>query len=82
MSVENTIKEFIEKRFLRSKEGKGVSNEDVLLSSGLIDSSGIFELVSFIEKEFNVEVSDGEITSENFETISNIVAFVSAKQNG
>ncbi|MFQ5901194.1 MAG: acyl carrier protein [Thermodesulfobacteriota bacterium] len=83
MDIEKIVKEFIEKHFLYRKDEKTVSKDESLLSSGLIDSTGIFELVSFLEKEFNIEVSDEEIVPENFETINNIVEFVSvsAKRN-
>ncbi len=80
MDIEGTIKEFIEKRFLYSKDEKGISSDDSLLDSGLIDSTGIFELVSFIEEKFGVEVLDSEITPDNFDTMGKIVAFVKTKQ--
>jgi acyl carrier protein len=54
--------------------------EDSLLESGLIDSLGIIKLVSLLEKEFAIKISDDELLPENFETISAVVQFVVQKQ--
>lgn len=76
MQVESSIKEFIEKHFLRGEDEKSISTEDSLLDSGLIDSTGIFELVAFLEKEFNIEISDEDLVPENFESITLITGMV------
>ena len=80
MDIEVQLKKFIIKSFLGQKENKEISEDDSLLDSGLIDSSGVFELVGFIEKEFKIEISDGEITPDNFETISQLIAFINTKR--
>ena len=54
--------------------------KDSLIDSGLIDSLGIFKLVSLLEKEFAIKISDDELLPENFETTSAIVQFVIQKQ--
>lgn len=79
--VQTSVKEFIEKEFLARRDTKEVSEEDSLLDSGLIDSTGIFEIVSFLETQFRIEVPDEEIVPENFETINDIVAFVTSKRD-
>ena len=79
MDVQTTVKEFVEKEFLARRDVKTVSVDDSLLDSGLIDSTGIFEIVAFLESQFKVEVADEDIVPENFETIADIVAFVNSK---
>jgi len=81
MDVEMIVKDFIEKHFLYRKDEKNISSDESLLNSGLIDSTGIFELISFLEKEFNIEVRDEEVVPDNFETINNIVQLVNLKRN-
>ncbi len=81
MDVEMNVKNFIERKFLYRKDEKNVTNDESLLNSGLIDSTGIFEIVSFLEKEFGIEVSDEDVIPDNFETINNIVEFVNGKKN-
>ncbi len=80
MDTNTTIKEFIEKSFLYKKDKKNVSSDEPLLDSGLIDSTAIFELVGFVERQFNIEVTDEDIVPENFETINQIVQFVDGKR--
>ncbi len=81
MAVEMSVKNFIEIKFLHRKDEKSVASDESLLNSGLIDSTGIFEIVSFLEKEFGIEVSDEDVIPDNFETINNIVEFVNGKKN-
>jgi acyl carrier protein len=80
MDMESTLKEFIRENFLARKGQTGISNEDMLLDSGLVDSVGIFELISFMERTFGIQVDDTEIVPENFESISRLAAFVRGKQ--
>lgn len=79
MDAQTTIKEFIQKEFLARRDVKEVSGDDSLLDSGLIDSTGIFEIVGFLETQFKIEVADEEIVPENFETMNHILAFISTK---
>ena len=80
MDVEKTLREFIGETFVARKGQKDVANDDSLLDSGLIDSAGIFEVVGFIERTFDLKVDDTEIVPENFETITSLSAFVRSKQ--
>jgi acyl carrier protein len=81
MSTAEKITSFIEKMSL-DEGGAKVTSETSLLDSGLIDSTGILELVSFLESEFGIRVEDEEIVPENFETVSRIAAFVDSKRQG
>ena len=78
MSVEAKVKGFVQERFVR--DGADISTTHSLLDSGLIDSAGIFDLVSYLEKEFSIEVLDEEIVPENFETVGSIASFVDEKR--
>lgn len=51
-----------------------------LIERGTLDSLGIFQLVSFIENEFGVEVRDEELVRDNFGTLNDITALVEAKR--
>lgn len=80
MDVETIVKKFIEENFLYKKGTKTLSGEDSLLDAGLIDSMGIFQLITFIETQFHVEVQDEDIVPENFETLNSIVALIDSKR--
>lgn len=63
--------------------GKGVTVEhdhESLLDKGVIDSLGVFQLVSFLEETFDIRIGDGEIVLENFRSIDDIERFVRRKQ--
>ena len=51
-----------------------------LLERGALDSLGIFQLVSFIEGEFGVEIRDEELVRENFGTLADIARLVDDKR--
>ena len=63
--------------------GQGVdfNDEDPLLEEGIIDSMGIVELVGFLEDEFDLSLSDDEITDENLGSPGAIGRFVAAKRS-
>ena len=56
-----------------------LGDEVQLFETHVIDSLGIFALVSFIEQEFHVEVDDEELVPENFGSISAMARFVDEK---
>jgi acyl carrier protein len=80
MDVESTLKEFIQGNFLACKGMTEIANEDSLLDTGLVDSAGVFELASFMERTFGVELDDTDIIPENFESINSLSAFIRRKR--
>ena len=77
--IAERIKKFLVQQFPATKN---VGNEDPLLKNGLIDSLGILDVVTFLEKEFDIIVSDEELLPENFESIRCLSTFVQRKTNG
>jgi acyl carrier protein len=75
------IQSFLLERFPAARK-RGLSREDRLLDTGVLDSLGILDLVSFVEQEFGVTISDDELLPENFQSIEAIAAFVLRKRNG
>ena len=51
----------------------------IYITAYFIDSAGIFELVGFMEKQYNIKISDDEISPNNFETINKLTAFINMK---
>lgn len=76
-NISEQVQGFVRKRYQRD-----VAVTDSLLDSGLIDSVGIFELVSFLEERFGVQIPDEEIVPEHFETIENLNALVARLRAG
>jgi acyl carrier protein len=78
-SVESKVRQFIIDNFLFGEGADGLKSGDSLLDKGLIDSTGILELVSFLQNCFHVEVEDNEIVPENLDSILRIAAYVRRK---
>jgi acyl carrier protein len=77
--VETAIRRFILDRFPIARP-RDISNHDLLLEKGILDSLGILDVVTFVESEFNVAVDDEDLLPENFESIHAMTGFVQAKK--
>ena len=80
MELEQKIKGYILENYLFTDDASQLSSEDSLLERGIIDSTGILEVIMFLEEEFGVTVEDDEMVPENLDSVANLVAFVQRKQ--
>ena len=76
--VSERVRAFILERFPLARK-RGLKDKDQLLESGVLDSLGVLDLVSFVEQEFAITVSDEELVPENFQTIERLTSFVQDK---
>jgi acyl carrier protein len=77
--VNDRVRNFIVGKFPMARK-RAIGAGDNLLETGVVDSLGILELVTFMEKEFSLKISDDELTAENFASIERIAAFIEAKR--
>ena len=77
--VESKVRRFIEDNFLFRDDRAALADSESLLDAGLIDSTGILELVAFLESEFAIQMADAEIVPANLDSIKTIVAYVEGK---
>ena len=77
--VEQSIRKFVLERFPLARQ-RNVSNKDLLLESGILDSLGILEVVTFVENEFQITINDDELQPENFSSIASMSGYVAHKQ--
>ncbi|WP_164018754.1 beta-ketoacyl synthase N-terminal-like domain-containing protein [Pyxidicoccus trucidator] len=75
-SARERIRGFVAARF----STEDFSDEESLLQNGIIDSMGVMEFVSFLEREFAIIISDMELLPENLESVQQAVAFVARKR--
>jgi acyl carrier protein len=73
-----SVREFILKQFPLARKNR-IKDSDHLLDSGMLDSLGVLEIVTFIEGEYGFAVSEEDLVPENFETIDYIAAFIQNK---
>lgn len=57
-----------------------LSNSESLLDSGIMDSTGVLEVISYIEETFSITVEDAEMLPENLDSVENIASFVLRKK--
>jgi acyl carrier protein len=55
------------------------TDDDSFLENGIIDSTGILELIGFIEEEFGIEVRDEDLVPDNFDSISRLCRYIAAR---
>ena len=79
MENNTTIRAFIIENFL-FEENDGLKEDTSFLENGIIDSTGVLELVMFIEETYGISVDDDEIVPENLDSISNITKYIQRKQ--
>ena len=80
MSQISVVKEFIIENFLFGNDD-GLKDDASFLEEGIIDSTGILELVSFMEEEFSITVDDEELIPENLDSINNVTSYLDRKIN-
>jgi acyl carrier protein len=79
MTIEEQVKQYIAENFLFSDDGYQLSEDASFLEEGIVDSTGVLELVMFVEETFDVTVEDEEIVPANFDSVSWLAAYVRRK---
>lgn len=79
MTIENKLRSYILENFLFTDDQDALSNSDSFLEKDIIDSTGIMEVILFLEEEFDLTVSEDEMVPDNLDSIDNLVAFVNRK---
>ena len=73
------IRQFIADNFLFREDRASVGDDESLLDAGLIDSTGVLELVAYLEGEFGIQMADADIVPDNLDSIAKITGFVEGK---
>lgn len=78
-AVKSSIRDFLTHSVMPLARVDAFRDDDSFLERGILDSTGVLELVGFIEKQFSVRVEADEITPDNLDSLEKLVAFVSRK---
>jgi acyl carrier protein len=73
--VRTIVREFILKEFLFD-ETKELDDQQSLLESGVIDSTGVLDLIGYLQQRFSVEFHDNELVAQNFDSVQRITEFL------
>lgn len=79
MSVENRIREYILENYLFTNDPSMLDSGDSFLQKNILDSTGMLEVIYFLEDEFGIKVQDEEMVPENLDSVNRIVAFLGRK---
>lgn len=78
MNLNEKLKTFIVDNFLFG-QADSLNNDTDFFENGIIDSTGIVELVSYVEETFNITVQDEELIPENFSSVNKVSEFINRK---
>lgn len=79
-SEHQQIRHFILTNYLFTEDQNKLSDSESLMKNGTMDSTGILELIMFLEETFGIKVVDEEMVPENLDSVSNAVAFLERKR--
>lgn len=79
-TVESQVRAYVVDHFLFGQGGDQLGSDDSFLEKGLIDSTGVLEVVMFLEERFGIKVQDEELVPENLDSLGRIARFVERKQ--
>ena len=77
--MQHELRKFIQENFMFGLENIELSGDDSLIGKGLIDSSGVLELIAFLEEKFAITVEDSELVPENLDSINALIRFIETK---
>lgn len=80
MEIEEQLKEGICQINLTIKK-EDIDIQKGLMSSGVLDSFGFIEFISFVESKFNISIGEDELTIENFKNLASTILFLKVKLN-
>ena len=81
MDLVNPVRDFVIENFLFGESGD-FSEDTSFIDSGIIDSTGILELVAFLEETYDLNIEDDELLPENFNSLNEISRFLESKISG
>ncbi len=77
--LKSEIKNFIIDSFLYGQDGNTLDDDVSFLRNGIIDSTGVLELVSFVQEKYGIPVTDEELLPENFDSLNKLACFITKK---
>ncbi len=80
MSVTDQLRGYILENYLFTDDQSELTNSDSFLEQGIIDSTGIMEVIFYIEEEHGISIDDDEMVPENLDSIDNLIAFIDRKK--
>jgi len=81
LDTRTEIKEFIVENFMMGMNPEELTDSSSLLELGIIDSTGVLELVQFLEEKYGIQVEDADLTPANLDSLENLVGYLNNKKS-
>jgi acyl carrier protein len=79
MTIEEQIRDYIATNMLFSDNGYPYEDGVSFLEEGIVDSTGVLELILFVEETFGVQVADEDVTPDNFDSVAQLAGYIRTK---
>lgn len=79
MSLQQDIRGFIVENFLFGEDG-GLEDDSSFIEQGIVDSTGIMQLVSYLQEQYRIAIEDEELIPDNLDSIRKVAAFIEEKK--
>lgn len=80
MSIRDDLRKYVLENCLFTDDGSRLNDADSFLETGILDSTGILEIILFVEETFGIKVSDDEMVPDNLDSIDCLVAYIERKK--
>ena len=80
LEIENRIRKFLMDNFVLGEQLDQLGFDESFLENGVVDSTGILELVFFVEDQFGIQIDTSEVLPENFDSINRLTTYIRRKQ--
>ncbi len=80
MSIKAQVREYVVENLLMGGDGAGIEDASSFLEEDILDSTGVLELVAFLEETFEITVEDEEMLPENLDSLDSIEVYVRGKR--
>lgn len=78
-NIKQELRQFVTDNFLFGQTNGHLSNDDSFLAQGIIDSTGVLELVAFLEERYRIKVPDDELVPQNLDSINRLANYLERK---
>jgi acyl carrier protein len=80
-TVESKLRAYVLENYLFTDDASALDDSDSFMAKGILDSTGIMDMILFIEESFGVHVEDEDMVPENLDSVEKMAAFIRRKQS-
>jgi len=81
LDIKEQVRGFITDNFMMGMDPGQLADKDSLLDKGIVDSTGVLELVGFLEETFGITIEDDELVPENLDSVDRLLTFINKKKS-